>query len=113
MQEEWKAASTSSHLSCKICAGEQAAKGRHAVDKTLLYTCAGAGCSSEERQLRWPESHFLSADLRHAVWQGVNAQCARCIVTANAEATDIFTCNACNSVKYITEYSTIYCRQFL
>ena len=88
-------------------------KGRHAVDEELLYTCSGSGCSNEERQLRWPESHFLADDLRHAVWRGLNARCARCIVTAKAEAADIFTCNNCHSTKHITEYSTIYCRQFL
>ena len=63
MQEQWKLASQSTHISCKICTGEQAAKGRHAVDKTVLYACAGAGCSSEERQMRWPESHFIPEEL--------------------------------------------------
>merc|ERR1712186_119338 len=76
MQDQWRLASTSAHISCKICTGEQAAKGRHAVDKTVLYTCAGAGCSTEDHQQRWPRSHYLPEDLRHATWRGVNAQCA-------------------------------------
>ena len=113
MPAKWSIKGLSDHISCKVCTGEQSAKGRNAVDKTVLYTCAGVTCSTEEQQLAWPQSHFIPEDLRHATWRGVNAKCARCIVVSNAEDSDIFRCNACDRVKHIQEYSTIYCRQFL
>ena len=113
MQEKWRITSLSAHISCKVCTGEQSTKGRHAVDKTVLYTCAGAGCSTEDQQLAWPQSHFMPEDLRHATWRVMNAQCAKCIVASSAEDSDTFKCNACDRVKHIQEYSTIYCRQFL
>ena len=113
MQEQWSITSTSSRISCKVCTGEKAATGHHVVDELVRYTCAGAGCSTEDEQLAWPQSHFISEDLRHAMWRSMNARCARCIVSSNAEPTDVFKCNACERVKHILEYSTIYCRQFL
>ena len=111
MREKWSIRSVTEHISCKVCTGEESAKGRHAVDKTQLYPCAGEGCS--KRQLAWPQSHFIAEDLRHATWRGVNARCAKCIVAANAKDSDVFTCNACERVKHILDYSPIYCRQFL
>ena len=59
MQDKWRITSLSSRISCKLCTGEQATRGRHAVDKTVLYTCSGAGCSTDEQQQAWPQSHFL------------------------------------------------------
>ena len=59
MQEQGQKTSLSAHISCKVCTGEQSKIGRPVMDKLVLYTCAGAGCSTEEKQLAWPKSHFL------------------------------------------------------
>ena len=45
MQDKWGNMSLSSHINFKICTVEQSATGRHAVDNTVPYTCAGARCS--------------------------------------------------------------------
>ena len=63
--------------------------------------------------MKWPENHFIPAELRHAELRGIHANCARCQVMATAVANDMFKCNGCQVVKHILAYSAICCRQFI
>ena len=113
MQQAWRNKDASVTISCTVCTGERASKGRFSLSKDVKYICSGPGCSSDDGQLEWPENHLVPEDLRHAVTYVVHAKCAHCQVRATADAKDVFECNSCDVKKHLLDYSASCCRQLL
>eukprot|EP00959_Pyramimonas_sp_CCMP1952_P289632 6057638-Pyramimonas_sp.AAC.3 len=112
MVERWKGMEDVGEILCKQCTGERSKTGR--VAQSLeRYACCGIGCSSDSGQKVWPEEYFAAAHLVRDAERQQTSVCAKCVVLERRDQGARFACNKCGVEKHITEYSQVFCKQYL